>query len=45
MLRYALFLSQSKAQKAVSVARVNLKNGGKAIVGNVSHGGRVEDEK
>ena len=32
-------------KQTVRVERVNVESGAQAIVGNVSHGGRVEDEK
>ena len=36
---------RSKAQQTVRVERVNVNDGGQAIVGDVSHGRGVEDEK
>ena len=41
----ALKKHRAKAQQTVRVERVNVESGGKAIVGDVSHGGRVEGEK
>ena len=41
----ALKKHRAKAQQTVRVERVNVESGGQAIVGDVSHGGRVEDEK
>jgi hypothetical protein len=41
----ALKKYRAKAQQTVRVERVNVESGGNAIVGNVSHGGRVADEK
>ncbi len=35
---------RSKGQQVVRVERVTVEDGGQAVVGNVSHGGRVEDE-
>ena len=36
---------RAKAQQTVRVERVNVESGGQAIVGDVSHRGRVEHEK
>ena len=36
---------RSKSQQTVRVERVNVESGGQAVVGDVSHGGRVEGEK
>ena len=41
----ALKKYRSKAQQTVRVERVNVESGGQAIVGDVSTGGRAEDEK
>lgn len=41
----ALKKYRAKAQQTVRVERVNVESGAKAIVGDVSHGGRSEDEK
>ncbi|WP_137110252.1 hypothetical protein [Rhodobacter sp. SY28-1] len=35
---------RSKGQQVVRVERVTVENGAQAIVGNVTHGGRAEDE-
>jgi hypothetical protein len=34
-----------KAQQTVRVERVTVHEGGQAIVGDVTHGGRVDDKK
>ncbi|WP_299601515.1 hypothetical protein [uncultured Tateyamaria sp.] len=41
----ALKKHRSKAQQVVRVERVDVHDGGQAIVGDVSHRGRVRDEK
>jgi hypothetical protein len=41
----ALKKHRAKAQQTVRVERVNVESGGQAIVGDVSHRGRVEHEK
>ena len=41
----ALRKHRAKAQQTVRVERVNVESGGQAIVGDVSAGGRVKDEK
>ena len=41
----ALKKHRAKAQQTVRVERVNVENGGQAIVGDVNTGGRVENEK
>jgi hypothetical protein len=41
----ALKKYRAKAQQTVRVERVNVESGGQAIVGDVSHRGRVDDEK
>lgn len=41
----ALRKHRNGGKQTVRVERVNVEKGGQAIVGNVSHGGRVQDEK
>ncbi len=41
----ALKKHRAKAQQVVRVERVDVHDGGQAIVGDVTHGGRVGDEK
>ncbi len=41
----ALKKYRAKAQQTVRVERVTVNEGGQAVVGDVTHGGRVEDEK
>ncbi len=41
----ALKKYRAKAQQVVRVERVTVHDGGQAIVGDVSHGGRADDEK
>ena len=41
----ALKKYRAKAQQTVRVERVTVNEGGQAIVGDVSHGGRVDDKK
>ena len=41
----ALKKYRAKAQQTVRVERVNVESGGQAVVGDVSTGGRVEDDK
>jgi hypothetical protein len=36
---------RAKAQQTVRVERVTVHEGGQAIVGDVTHGGRVDDKK
>ena len=41
----ALKKYRAKAQQTVRVERVNVESGGQAVVGDVSTGGRVDEEK
>ena len=41
----ALKRHRAKAQQTVRVERVNVESGGQAVVGDVTHGGRVHDKK
>ena len=41
----ALKRYRTKAQQTVRVERVNVNEGGQAVVGDVTHGGRVDDER
>jgi hypothetical protein len=40
----ALKRYRSKGQQVVRVERVTVENGARAVVGNVTHGGRATDE-
>ncbi len=41
----ALKRHRAKAQQTVRVERVNVNEGGQAVVGDVTHGGRVDGKK